>query len=429
MSAVDPQTPIDSPSLWAAQYFPIDSNRSLDETDRLWLSQLEESVENTGHKKWLAYQVSRGDELNWNSATKASDWESIEVLSEQLRSFVGSFLDLPPNQRRTRFASLEKSLQHNPIARNRLEIFRPLLDLNSIARDSLTPDVKFLMQSAAKVLIEKPANRRAGLDQIMSIVAKDPARWEQSATHIRNHCPQINQIAPELFLRVSKYRLDQKQFRSQEKTTLRRASFARMRASINNSMVFKGVAAIYFTFLILNAVVTTFRESAKVSQNQSTSTILGLGKEQKQESGLKVPPNLQLLVEDLLLQPEKHVNELKMMPAPEGLLATMANYRKKWETLAVAEGMAGLDAFEKSLRKLLGSPDGALAADADQVATTPPVDPIKREVYEMRLRFFARWRALEGDQIAKSYDEKRQADKNALRLPLLDQSKDTENEQ
>jgi hypothetical protein len=400
----------------------------LDETDRLWLSQLEESVENTGHKKWLAYQVARGDDLNWHAATKASDWESIEVLSEQLRTFVANFLDLSPNQRRTRFAELEKSLQHNPIASNRLEIFRPLLDLDSVARDSLTPDVKFLMQSAAKVLIERPANRRAGLDKIMSIVAKDPARWEPVAKHIRNHCPQINQIAPELFLRISKYRFDQKQLRSQEKSTLRRASFVRMRASLNNSMVFKGAAAIYFAFLFLDLGVTTFLGLATESQYQSTSKVSGLGKSQNQEFGLKVPPNLQLLVEDMLLQPEKHVNELKMMPAPEGLVATMANYRKRWEALAIAEGLAGLDALEKSLRNQHTLFDSALAADAVQVAKTPPMEPIKREVYKMRLRFFVRWRALEGDQIAKSYDEKRQADKNALGFPLIDQTKDPKNE-
>jgi hypothetical protein len=130
----------------------------------------------------------------------------------------------------------------------------------------------------------------------------------------------------------------------------------------------------------------------------------------------------------MLLQPEKHVNELKMMPAPEGLVATMANYRKRWEALAIAEGLAGLDALEKSLRNQHTLFDSALAADAVQVAKTPPMEPIKREVYKMRLRFFVRWRALEGDQIAKSHDEKRQANKNALGSPLLDQSKDPENE-
>lgn len=428
MSAIDPQTPIDSPGRWAAQYFPIDANQSSDETDRLWLSQLEESVDNIGHKKWLAYQVSQGDELNWNSTTKASEWESIEVLSEQLRTLVGSFLDLSPNQRRTQFAELEKSLQHNPIARNRLEIFRPLLDLDSVARESLTLDVKFLMQSAAKVLIEKPANRIAGLDQIMSIVAKDPARWEPVAKHIRNHCPQIDLIAPELFLHISKYRFDQKQFRSQEKTTLRRANFARLRASLNKSRVFKGIAAIYFTLVMLNVVVNSFREPDIVSQNQSTSKILGLGETQKQQSGLKVPPNLQLLVEDMLLQPEKHVNELKMIPAPEGLLATAANYRKKWEALAISEGLEGLDVLEEALRKSLDPSSNISASNAGLNATTLPMDPIKRKVLEMRLRFLIRWRALEGDQIARFHDEQKQANKNFLGLPLINQAKDPENE-
>ncbi len=428
MSAVDPQTPIDSPRLWAEAYFPLDSDRNLEETDRLWLSQLEDFVETTGHKKWLAYQVTRGDDSNWHAATKASDWEPIEVLSEQLRTFVRSFLDLSPDRRRTRFAELQKSLQYHPTALNRLEQFRPLLELDSVAKSSLKPDVIFLMQAVAKVLIEKPANRKVGLDHIMSIVAKEPVRWEQAATHIQNDCPQINQIAPEVFLRISKYRADQKQFRSLEKTTLRRANFARMRASLNKSRVFKGIAAIYFISVFLNVVINIVREPATVSQYQPTSKVLGVVELKKQEPALKVPPNLQLLAEDMLLQPEKHVNELKMIPAPEGLLSTAANYRKKWEALAIAEGLEGLDTLEEALRKSLDSSNNGSASNGGPNATNPPMDPMKRKVLEMRLRFLVRWRAIEGDQIARAHDEKRKTEKNFLGLPLLDQSEDRENE-
>jgi len=212
-------------------------------------------VESTDYNQWLAYQVLRGDQLNWKASLLAVNWESIEVQSEQLRSFVNSFLDIAPKQRRIRFSELEMAFQNNPIAFNRLSSFRPLLELDSVSTNSFTRDVQLLMQSVAKVLLEKPSEKKAGFEKIMAFVVREPAKWEAAAVHICTSIPEVNRIAPEFFRRIANHSTDLKRARLLERSAIRLTTLTRIRSRINDSRIINSTVVLYLLIMVLSAFI------------------------------------------------------------------------------------------------------------------------------------------------------------------------------
>ena len=147
------------------------------------------------------------------------------------------------------------AFQNNPIAFNRLSSFRPLLELDSVSTNSFTRDVQLLMQSVAKVLLEKPSEKKAGFEKIMAFVVREPAKWEAAAVHICTSIPEVNRIAPEFFRRIANHSTDLKRARLLERSAIRRTTLTRIRSRINDSRIINSTVVLYLLIMVLSAFI------------------------------------------------------------------------------------------------------------------------------------------------------------------------------